>query len=253
MSSTNIIIQHRVEEKTGIIKLNNPEVLNALSIDFLKEIYNAVKTMDDDSSINCIILTGNERAFAAGADISSLADKGPVDILNMDMYGVWSSFKNIKKPVIAAVSGFALGGGCELAMICDIILAGENAKFGQPEINLGIMPGAGGTQRLPRLVGKHKAMEMVLTGNFISSSQALQIGMINKVVPDEMLMYEAELMAKQIASKSAIAVQMAKESILRSFEMPLNDGLLFERRNYMTCFDTPEQKDNMKAFLNKKK
>jgi enoyl-CoA hydratase len=251
MNSTNIIVSISDDKKIGTVTMNRQRELNALSYDFLNEIYESLNELDRNDNVNCIILTGSERAFAAGADIKTLASLGPVGVLKMDMYGLWQKIKSIRKPVIAAVSGFALGGGCELAMICDIIVAGENAKFGQPEIKLGIMPGAGGTQRLPRLVGKHKAMEMILTGEPITAHEALQNGMINKVVPNELLMFEAERMASAIATQSPVAVQMAKESILKSMDMPLSDGLLFERRNYMTCFDTPEQKAKMNAFINK--
>lgn len=251
MDTTNILIQIREENKTAVLTLNRPAVLNALSYDFLKEIAEGLESLDHNEAVNCMILTGSEKGFAAGADINALAEQTPVGILKMDMHGLWTRIRQIKKPIIAAVSGFALGGGCELAMTCDIIIASENAKFGQPEIKLGIMPGAGGTQRLPRLVGKHKAMEMVLTGDFISAEEAFRLGIINKVVPDGMLNYASEKMAESIASQSPVAVQMAKESILRSFSMPLEEGLLFERRNYMTCFDTAEQKEKMGKFLKK--
>lgn len=249
MDTANILVSINEAKKTAIVTLNRPKELNALSYDFLNEIYVALHTLDKNDGVNCMILTGSEKAFAAGADIKALAEQGPIGIWKMDMYGLWQNLKQLKKPVIAAVAGFALGGGCELAMLCDMIIAAENAQFGQPEIKLGIMPGAGGTQRLPKLIGKHKAMEMVLTGNFISAAEAFRIGMVNKVVPTEMLMMEAGKTAALIASQSTVAVQMAKESILKSFEMGLNDGLAFERRNYMACFDTPEQKEKMKAFL----
>ncbi len=251
MNSANILVTTIEAKKIAIVTLNRPKELNALSYDFLNELNVALQNLDKNENVNCMILTGSERAFAAGADIKALAEQTPLGIWKMDMYGLWQSLKQIKKPIIAAVAGFALGGGCELAMICDIIIASENARFGQPEIKLGIMPGAGGTQRLPKLIGKHKAMEMVLTGNFISAAEAYRIGLVNKVVPTEMLMYESDKMATLIASQSTVAVQMAKESILKSFEMGLNDGLAFERRNYMACFDTPEQKEKMKAFLEK--
>ncbi len=251
MEAANILVSINETKKTAIVTLNRPKELNALSYDFLNELNVALHMLDKNDSVNCMILTGSTKAFAAGADIKALAEQGPIGIWKMDMYGLWQSLKQLKKPIIAAVAGFALGGGCELAMICDMIIAAENAQFGQPEIKLGIIPGAGGTQRLPKLVGKNKAMEMVLTGNFISAHEAYRIGLVNKVVPTEMLILEAETTANLIASQSTIAVQMAKESILKSFEMNLNDGLAFERRNYMACFDTPEQKEKMKAFLNK--
>ncbi len=251
MDSTNILVSINASKKIAILTLNRPKELNALSYDFLNEIFQALDLLDKNEGVNCIILTGSDRAFAAGADIKALAQQSPLGIWKMDMYGLWQNLKQIKKPLIAAVSGFALGGGCELAMICDMIIAAENAQFGQPEIKLGIMPGAGGTQRLPRLVGKLKAMELVLTGTFISATEAYRIGMVNKVVPNEMLIFEAEKTATLIASQSTTAVQMAKESILKSFDMGLNEGLAFERRNYMMCFDTEEQKEKMNAFLEK--
>jgi len=253
MNTTNILISINEAKRIAVVTLNKPKELNALSYDFLNEINVALQSLDKNELVHCMILTGSDRAFAAGADINSLAEQSPLGIWKMDMFGLWQNLKGIKKPVIAAVAGFALGGGCELAMICDLIIAAENAQFGQPEIKLGIMPGAGGTQRLPKLVGKHKAMEMVLTGNFVSANEAYRLGLINKVVPTEMLMLEAEKTATLIASQSTIAVQMAKESVLKSFEMGLGEGLAFERRNYMTCFDTPEQKDKMRTFLDKNK
>jgi enoyl-CoA hydratase len=253
MDTTNILVSIDEGNKIAIVTLNRPKELNALSYDFLNELNVALHHLDKNDRVNCIILTGSSKAFAAGADIKNLALQSPIGIWKMDMYGLWQSLKLIKKPIIAAVAGFALGGGCELAMICDMIIAAENAQFGQPEIKLGIMPGAGGTQRLPRLIGKYKAMEMVLTGQFINAEEAYRIGLVNKVVPNEVLMLEAIKTAKLIASQSSIAIQMAKESILKSFEMGLNDGLAFERRNYMACFDTPEQKEKMAEFLNKSK
>ncbi len=249
MDSANILVSINESKKIATVTLNKPKELNALSYSFLNEIFEALDTLDKNEKVNCIILTGTQRAFAAGADIKALVDQSPIGIWKMNMYDLWQGIKQIKKPIIAAVSGFALGGGCELAMICDIILAAENAVFGQPEIKLGIMPGAGGTQRLPKLVGKHKTMELVLTGNSITAVEALRIGLVNKVLPLEMLLHEAETMASTIASHSTVAVQLAKESVLKSFDMGLNDGLAFERRNYMTCFDTSEQKEKMGAFL----
>lgn len=234
------------------MKLNKPKELNALSYDFLNEINVALLDLDQDERVHCIVLTGNDKAFAAGADIKALAKLDPIGVWKLDMHKLWQNLKAVKKPIIAAVAGFALGGGCELAMICDIILAAENAQFGQPEINLGIMPGAGGTQRLTHLVGKHRAMEMVLTGSFIDAQEAKRIGLVNKVYPNELLIAQALKMAELIAAKSSIAVQMAKESILKSSEMSLNDGLIFERRNYMACFGTDEQKTSMENFIQKK-
>jgi enoyl-CoA hydratase len=199
------------------------------------------------------VITGNERAFAAGADIKQMAGKSAVDMLQIDQFSTWDAIRKTRKPIVAAVSGFALGGGCELCMLCDMIVASETAQFGQPEINIGVMPGAGGTQRLTRAVGKALAMEMVLSGRFISAEEARAAGLINKVVPVELYLDEAIKLASRVAEKSPIAVQLAKESVLKAFDMPLQEALYFERKNFYMLFATEDQKEGMEAFIEKRK
>ncbi len=246
----NILVEK--EESIAIIRLNRPKVYNALSHALIAELTDALASLDKDDSVRVMILTGNERAFAAGADVSEMQHETSVSILQKDQFAAWDKIRQIKKPIIAAVSGFALGGGLELVMNCDIVIASDNAKFGQPEMNLGIIPGAGGTQRLTRLVGKHKAMEMILTGEMITAQEALQIGLINKIASVELYLDEAKKMAKQIAKKSPIAIQLAKDAILRTFETSLSEGLLHERKNFYTLFATDDQKEGMAAFLEKR-
>ncbi|MCC6684684.1 MAG: enoyl-CoA hydratase/isomerase family protein, partial [Bacteroidia bacterium] len=217
------------------------------------ELRDSLKALDADDEVRVIIITGNERAFAAGADIKQMADKNVIDVLKIDQFSTWDQIKRTKKPIIAAVSGFALGGGCELAMTCDMIIASETAQFGQPEIKIGIMPGAGGTQRLPRAVGKALAMEMVLTGNFINAERALKAGLINKIVPVEVYLEEAVKLAKDIAALSPVSVQLAKESVNKSYEQNLQESLYFERKNFYMCFASEDQKEGMAAFVEKRK
>lgn len=237
----------------ALIQLNRPKELNALNLQLMGEIRDALKALDEDDSVRAIVITGNERAFAAGADIKQMAGKTAVDMLLIDQFSTWDAIRKTKKPIIGAVSGFALGGGCELAMLCDIIIASETAQFGQPEINIGVMPGAGGTQRLTRAVGKALAMEMVLSGRFITAEEAKAAGLINKIVPVELYLDEAVKMASAIAGKSPIAVQLAKESVLKSFESSLQEGLYFERKNFYMLFATEDQKEGMNAFVEKRK
>jgi enoyl-CoA hydratase len=219
----------------------------------MQEIKAALLELDADNEVRVIIITGNERAFAAGADIKQMAGKTAIDMLQIDQFSTWDQIRKTKKPMIAAVSGFALGGGCELVMHCDMVVASETAQFGQPEIKIGVMPGAGGTQRLPRAVGKVKAMEMVLTGEFISAEEALRIGLINKIVPVELYLSEAVKLAESIAEKSPLAVQLAKESVLKAFEQPLQEALYFERKNFYMLFASEDQKEGMNAFVEKRK
>ncbi|MEY2924581.1 MAG: hypothetical protein RLZZ337_1129, partial [Bacteroidota bacterium] len=226
-----ILVNPEYDKYIALIQLNRPKELNALNLQLMLEVKQALMELDDNPNVRAIILTGNDRAFAAGADIKQMAGKNAIDMLKIDQFSTWDQIRKTKKPMIAAVSGFALGGGCELVMHCDMVVASETAQFGQPEIKIGVMPGAGGTQRLPRAVGKVKAMEMVLTGEFIDAEEALRIGMINKICPVELYLSEAVKMAKKIASMSPIAVQMAKESVLKAFEMPLQEALSFERKN----------------------
>ncbi len=248
-----IIVEPQFDEHIALIRLNRPKELNALNLELMLELKEALKQLDENDQVRVIILTGNEKAFAAGADIKQMAGKGAIDMLKIDQFSTWDQIKKTKKPIIAAVSGFALGGGCELVMHCDMVIASETAQFGQPEIKIGVMPGAGGTQRLPRSVGKALAMEMVLTGNFISAERALQAGLINKIVPVDIYLNEAVKLAKQIADKSPIAVQLAKESVLKSFENSLTEGLYFERKNFYMLFATEDQKEGMAAFVEKRK
>ncbi|MFT4523228.1 MAG: enoyl-CoA hydratase [Bacteroidia bacterium] len=248
-----IIVTKNYEEHIALIQINRPKELNALNLQVMGEIRDALVQLDADAEVRVIIITGNERAFAAGADIKQMAGKTAVDMLKIDQFSTWDQIRKTKKPIIAAVSGFALGGGCELVMTCDMVVASETAQFGQPEIKIGVMPGAGGTQRLPRAVGKVRAMEMVLTGNFISAEEALSYGLINRVVPVDIYLSEAVRLAKTIAAQSPIAVQMAKESLLKAFEMPLQEALSFERKNFYMLFATEDQKEGMAAFVEKRK
>jgi enoyl-CoA hydratase len=247
-----ILVNPSFDTHIALIQLNRPKELNALNLDLMKELRDALKMLDDNSEVRVIIITGNDRAFAAGADIKQMAGKNAIDMLMVDQFSVWDQIKKTKKPIIGAVSGFALGGGCELMMHCDIIICSETAQIGQPEIKIGTMPGAGGTQRLTRAVGKALAMEMVLTGRFISGEEAMRAGLVNKVVPVDMLMYEAKQMAKQIANLSPIAIQLAKEAVLNSFNTSLDEGLLFERKNFYLTFASDDQKEGMQAFVDKR-
>ncbi len=240
--------------KVGIVTLNRPKALNALNDALMTELGDALKAFDADEAVGCIVITGSERAFAAGADIGAMAGYSFVDTYKGDyITRNWETIRAIRKPVIAAVSGFALGGGCELAMMCDFIIAADTAKFGQPEIKLGVIPGAGGTQRLPRAVGKAKAMDMALTGRMMDAQEAERAGLVSRVVPYDKLMGEALGAALQIADFSQIAVMAAKESVNRAFESGLSDGVMFERRLFHALFATADQKEGMDAFVNKRK
>ncbi|MEO5735936.1 MAG: enoyl-CoA hydratase [Variovorax sp.] len=240
--------------KVGIITLSRPKALNALNDALMTELGTALKAFDADEAIGCIILTGSERAFAAGADITAMAKYSFADTYKGDyITRNWETIRSVRKPVIAAVSGFALGGGCELAMMCDFIIAADNAKFGQPEIKLGVIPGAGGTQRLPRAVGKSKAMDMALTGRMMDATEAERAGLVSRVVPFDKLANEALGAALAIADFSQIAVMAAKESVNRAFESGLSDGVMFERRLFHALFATADQKEGMDAFVNKRK
>ena len=208
--------------------------------------------MDGDDEVRCIVLAGNERAFAAGADIKEMSDETTTSILLKDRFATWDRVRHIKKPIVAAVSGFALGGGCELAMTCDMIVASETAQFGQPEINIGVIPGAGGTQRLTRCVGKYKAMEIILTGRPMTAREAYDCGLVNKVVPAELFLDEAKALAREIAKKPPIAVRLAKEAVLKSFEVSITEGLQFERKNFYMLFSSQDQKEGMHAFMEKR-
>ncbi|CAN5405292.1 enoyl-CoA hydratase-related protein [soil metagenome] len=237
----------------ALIELYRPKELNALNPQLMAEVRDTLQRLDKDDSVRVIIITGNDQAFAAGADIKQMADKGAIDMLLLDQFSTWDQIRKTKKPIIAAVSGFALGGGCEFAMTCDMIIASETAKFGQPEIKLGTIPGAGGTQRLTKAVGKAKAMELILTGRFLSAEEALFYGLVIRIVPVEFYLQEAINLGKEIAAMSPVAVQLAKEAVNRSFETLLDEGLMFERKNFYLSFASEDQKEGMKAFIEKRK
>jgi enoyl-CoA hydratase len=248
-----IKVDPRYAPQVALIQLNRPKELNALNLELMGQLRDALKQLDQDDDVRVIILTGNERAFAAGADIKQMAGKGAIDMLKVDQFSTWDQIKKTKKPLIAAVSGFALGGGNELVMHCDMVIASETAVFGQPEIKIGVMPGAGGTQRLPRQIGKVNAMEMVLTGKTISANRAYELGLVNRVVPVELYLSEAVKLATEIAQLSPIAVRLAKESVLKAQESSLSEGLEFERKNFYLLFATEDQKEGMNAFVEKRK
>jgi len=247
------LVKVETRGRVGLLTLNRPKVLNALSNEVIDEVANALKVFDADDGIGAIVITGSEKAFAAGADIAAMKDWSFTDVYKQDYLGhQWEYLRRVRKPIIAAVSGFALGGGCELAMQCDFIIAGENAKFGQPEIKLGIIPGFGGTQRLPRAVGKAKAMDLILTARMMDAAEAEKAGLVARVVPVERVLDEALEAATIIASMSLPSVMMAKEAINRAYEAPINEGLVFERRNFHALFATHDQKEGMNAFLEKR-
>ena len=252
--SHEFILVRTEAEKVGIITLNRPKQLNALNDGLMNELGAALKAYDADPAIGCMIITGSEKAFAAGADIGAMAGYGFAEAYGQDFITRnWEQIRSVRKPVIAAVSGFALGGGCELAMMCDLLIAADNARFGQPEIKLGIIPGAGGTQRLPRAVGKAKAMDLTLTGRMMDAQEAERSGLVSRVVPLAQLMDEALAVALTICDHSQLATMAAKETINRAFEGTLSDGLMFERRLFHALFATADQKEGMDAFVNKRK
>jgi enoyl-CoA hydratase len=254
MTSTPEFIQVRTEGRVGIVTLYRPKQLNALNDQLIDELGAALKAFDADEAIGCMIVTGSEKAFAAGADIGAMASYSFADVYQGDyITRNWETIRQIRKPVIAAVSGFALGGGCELAMMCDFIIAADNAKFGQPEIKLAVIPGAGGTQRLPRAVGKSKAMDMVLTGRMMDAQEAERAGLVSRVVPLDKLQEEALGAALTICNYSLPSVLAAKESVNRAFEGGLSDGVMFERRLFHALFATVDQKEGMAAFVEKRK
>ena len=241
-------------EKVGLIVLNRPEVLNALSSDVMDELGAALDEYESDATIGAIVITGSEKSFAAGADISQMKDNSFADAFMGNFISRnWERVTECRKPVIAAVAGFALGGGCELAMMCDFIIAGDNAKFGQPEINLGIIPGAGGSQRLTRAVGKSKAMDMCLTGRMMDAEEAERSGLVSRIFPADELVDNAVAIAQEIASKSQVAATMVTEVVDRAYESSLSEGVLFERRAFHALFATEDQKEGMAAFLEKRK
>ncbi len=249
MSET-IIIEAR--GRVGLIRLNRPQALNALNSALMRELAQAIDTFEADNNIGCIVITGSDKAFAAGADIKEMVDKGFVDVFLGDFAADWHRLADARKPIVAAVAGFALGGGCELAMQCDLIIAADNAKFGQPEIKLGIIPGIGGTQRLTHAVGKAKAMDLILTGRMMDAQEAERAGLVARIVPLQSLLDEAIKVAATIAAMSLPSVLAAKEAVNRAFETPQAEGVLFERRVFHSLFATRDQKEGMAAFIEKR-
>ncbi len=242
-----------IDNHIALIRLNRPDALNALNSTLLRELGDALRAADKNDKVRCIVITGSDKAFAAGADIKEMSDKGFVDMFDADFFGPESeALSRVRKPIIAAVAGYALGGGCELAMMCDFIIAADTAKFGQPEINLGVVAGIGGTQRLTRFVGKSKAMEMHLTGRFMDAEEAERSGLVSRVVPAKKLMEEAMSAAGKIAEKSQVSVKVVKEAVNRSYETTLREGILFERRVFHMLFASEDQKEGMSAFLEKR-
>jgi enoyl-CoA hydratase len=251
MTYENILVE--THDAVGFIRLNRPQALNALNAALIAELGHALSQFDQDQKIGAIVITGSEKAFAAGADIKEMAGKSYMDAYLGDFLASWDRVANLRKPVIAAVAGFALGGGCELALMCDFIIAADTAKFGQPEIQLGVMPGAGGTQRLARYIGKAKAMDLILTARMMDAAEAEGSGLVARVVPADKLLDEALAAAKKIASFSQPIAMMAKEAVNRAFETTLTEGVRFERRLFHAMFATEDQKEGMAAFIEKRK
>jgi len=247
-----VLVERQPEQRTALVRLNRPKQLNALNGAVMDALCAALEELDRDDAVRAIVVTGNERAFAAGADIGEMAGATPMDMLLTNRIGQWDRIRKVTKPVIAAVNGWALGGGCELAMTLDLIVAGEGAKFGQPEISIGVIPGAGGTQRLTRAVGKSRAMRMVLTGEPITAREAEQAGMVAMVTQDELCVEDAFALAATIAAKSPIALRLAKEAVNAAYEMSLTDALAHERRLFYLLFASEDQKEGMAAFLEKR-
>ncbi len=246
------LILSETRGRVGLITLNRPEALNALNNQLMRELMDALETFDKNGSIGAMVITGNEKAFAAGADIKEMADKSIQEMTDTDHIAVFGRIRTIRKPVIAAVSGWALGGGCEVALSCDMIVASESAKFGQPEINIGVIPGAGGTQRLTRAVGKAIAMEVILNDRRLTAQEAYQFGMVNRVVPVENYLDEALKLAKEIAARAPIAVRAAKKMINQTYERTLSEGLAAEKQEFYNLFATEDQKEGMQAFVEKR-
>jgi enoyl-CoA hydratase len=247
-----ILVERDEARRVALLRFNRPKQLNALNGQVMDELCSALEALDRDDAIRVMVLTGDERAFAAGADIGEMAGASPIDMLRTNRIAQWDRVRRISKPVIAAVAGWCLGGGCELAMALDLIIAAESARFGQPEINLGVIPGAGGTQRLTRAVGKSAAMEMVLTGEPIDAREAHRLGLVARVVPDELVVEDAMALAAKIATKSPLALRVAKEAVNAAYEMSLTDALAHERRLFYLLFASQDQKEGMAAFLEKR-
>ena len=241
-----------VDGPVGVVTLNRPKQLNALAGPLMQELVAALEAHDADPAIRAIVLTGGPSVFAAGADLKEMSEMSAVEMLQKNRIALWDRAKRVSKPIIAAVSGYALGGGCELAMLCDLIVASETAKFGQPEINVGLIPGAGGTQRLTRTVGKFVAMDMILTGRQIGAEEAFRYGLVSRIVPPEMIVVEAVRLAKEIAQKPPISVRLAKEAVTKAFEGRLDDGIDFERKLFYFLFATEDSHEGMQAFVEKR-
>jgi enoyl-CoA hydratase len=251
MTYTTILTE--IRGRAGLVQLNRPQAMNAFNINMLGEVFDALEAFDNDDNVGAIVVTGNEKAFAAGADIKEMADASYVQMLSEGRVEVWDRIRTVKKPVIAAVSGWALGGGCEFVLSCDMVIASESAKFGLPEVTIGVIPGAGGTQRLARLLGKHLAMEMVINDRKLNAAEAKQFGIANRVVPVEGYLDAAIAFAEEIASRAPLAVRMAKDAVNAAFETTLTEGLKVEKRNFYPLFATEDQKEGMKAFIEKRK
>ena len=247
-----ILVERDESRKVALVRLNRPKQLNALNGPTMDALCDALEALDREEAIRAIVVTGNEKAFAAGADISEMAGATPIDMLRTNRIAQWDRVRRISKPVIAAVAGWCLGGGCELAMALDLVIAADSAKFGQPEIKIGVMPGAGGSQRLPRAIGKSKAMELILRGEPITAAEAERIGLVSRVVPDEVVVEDALSLAAEIAKRAPLAVRLAKESVNAAYEMSLTDGLAHERRLFYLLFSSEDQKEGMAAFLEKR-
>lgn len=252
MSDNNASVLSETKGGVGIITLNRSQALNALNKDMLRGVVEAAQSFDADPSIGAIVITGSEKAFAAGADIKEMASKSAMDMFNEDWFAGWAALSQVRIPVIAAVNGYALGGGCELALMCDVVIAGDKAKFGQPEVNLGVLPGIGGSQRLTRAVGKAKAMDMCLTGRMIDAEEAERAGLVARVVAADKLLDEAIDAANIIATRSRVSTQLIKEAVNTAFETPLQQGLLHERRLFHLAFASEDQKEGMAAFNEKR-
>jgi len=248
-----LTIETEIRDRVGLIRLNRPKALNALNSELMAELTDALTVYDTNPDVGAIVITGNEKAFAAGADIKEMAESSSVDMLQRDHISIWDHIQKVRKPIIAAVSGWCLGGGNELAMICDIVVASETAKFGQPEINLGVIPGAGGTQRLTRAVGKSIAMEMVLNNRTLSADEAYRFGLVSRLVPVESYLEEAIQLAAEIAARAPVAIQLGKEAVNHAFDSLLADGIADERRAFYFLFSTEDQKEGMQAFIEKRK
>jgi enoyl-CoA hydratase len=247
---TNVLT--RTEGRVGIVQINRPKVRNALNSQTMAELIDALQIFDADEDIGCLVITGDDIAFAAGADIKEMADASLVSMMNAPFIGYWDRMRAIRKPIVAAVSGWCLGGGCEMAMACDMIVASESARFGQPEINIGIMPGAGGTQRLTRAVGKAIAMEMILNDRHLTAEEGLRYGLVNRVVPVERYLDEAIRLAAEIADRAPVAIRLAKEAVNHAFETTLGEGMIVERRLFNMLFATEDQKEGIAAFIEKR-